>query len=219
MSFTLGAVVAKMAEASKEIKATGIETKEPFSDSVRPVGRNIESPKLKADIGPDMKRTFFDSERPANKGGMEQPQIKKETNTNNWSKEINNYIKSSEERKIYEDAGLKEAEINGKKCLIRDDINWNQVDEKGRTNQQRAEKGLAPLDKDGNSINLHHIGQHKDSPLAELTSQEHTGNGNDTILHDKTIKTEVHGEGNEWDTERSSYWKSRAEYNKERSSY
>ena len=63
------------------------------------------------------------------------------------------------------------------------------------------------------AIQLHHIGQHKDSPLAELTFEEHRCNGNDIVLHDKSSETETHGEGNTWDSERQVYWKERAKYN------
>lgn len=134
-----------------------------------------------------------------------------------WSDEIINAIGSREEYEVYKKAGLKEVEIGEKKALIRNDIDWNQVDEKGRNNAERIEKGLAPLDKDGNSIELHHIGQREDSPLAELTFKEHRCDGNDTILHDKTKETETHGEGNTWDSQRQDYWNNRAEYNKETS--
>lgn len=136
--------------------------------------------------------------------------IKEETG---WSDEIIDAISSWEEYEIYKKAGLKEVEIGEKKALIRDDIDWEQVDEKGRTNTERVKRGLAPLDKTGDAIQLHHIGQHADSPLAELTFEEHRCNGNDTILHDKTKETETHGEGNTWDTERQTYWKERANYN------
>ena len=106
-------------------------------------------------------------------------------------------------------------EIGSKKCLIRNDIDWNQVDEKGKTNSERIKQGLSPLDKEGKKIQLHHIGQQADSPLAELTFKEHRCDGNDTILHDKKKETEIHGEGNNWDTERENYWKARACYNEE----
>ena len=142
----------------------------------------------------------------------EKAKIKEETG---WSDEIINSIGSWKEYEIYKKAGLKEVEINGKKVLIRPDIDWNQKDEKGRTNAERVKQGLAPLDKDGNAIELHHIGQHADSPLAELTFDEHRGGGNDTILHDKTKETETHGEGNTWDKERQEHWKGRAKLNEE----
>ncbi len=142
----------------------------------------------------------------------EKAKIKEETG---WSDEIIDAIGSWEEYEIYKKARLKEVEINGRKVLIRSDIDWNQKDEKGRTNAERIKQGLAPLDKNGNAIELHHIGQHADSPLAELTFEEHRGGGNDTILHDKTKETETHGEGNTWDKERQEHWKGRAQLNEE----
>lgn len=142
----------------------------------------------------------------------EKAKIKEETG---WSDEVIDAIGSWEEYEVYKKAGLKEVEINGKKVLIRSDIDWNQKDEKGRTNAERIKQGLAPLDKNGNAIELHHIGQHADSPLAELTFEEHRGGGNDTILHDKTKETETHGEGNTWDRERQEHWKERSKFNEE----
>lgn len=132
--------------------------------------------------------------------------IKKETR---WSDEIVDAIRSIYEYKIYKDAGLVEGEVNGKKCLMRTDIDWEQKDQFGSTNRERVVEGYAPLDKTGKPIQLHHIGQHADSPLAELTFKEHRTGGNDTILHDKTKQTEVHGEGNNWDSERKDYWQNR----------
>lgn len=143
----------------------------------------------------------------------EKERVKEETG---WSDEIVDALGSIEEYEIYKKAGLVEAEVAGKKCLIRTDINWDQeyVDpftNKTKTNRDRVKEGLAPLDKNGKPIQLHHIGQHADSPLAELTFEEHRCGGNDTILHDKTKSTEVHGPGNTWDSERQEYWKNRAE--------
>ena len=79
----------------------------------------------------------------------------------------------------------------------------------GRTNRERAEQGLSPLNKSGNVIELHHIGQHADSPLAELTQAEHRGKGNDTILHDKTKDTEINRQV--FAGERSEHWEKRAQ--------
>ena len=143
---------------------------------------------------------------------IEKDKIKAETG---WSDNTVEHIRSIDECKIYKDADLQEAEIGGKKALIRNDIDWGQIDEKGRTNAQRIEKGLSPLDRDGNSIELHHVGQKADSPLAELTDKEHRCDGNDTVLHDKNQVTETHGDGNNWNSEKQNYWKARAEYNKE----
>lgn len=56
----------------------------------------------------------------------EKKQLKEETG---WSDEIINAIGSKEKAEIYKKAGLKESEINGKKCFIRDDIDMEQKDE------------------------------------------------------------------------------------------
>ena len=50
--------------------------------------------------------------------------------------------------------------------------------------KERMKNGLSPLTKKGDTVELHHIGQKQDSPLAELATQEHRGKGNYAILHD-----------------------------------
>lgn len=126
-----------------------------------------------------------------------------------WPDEIINSIVSWNEYEIYQQAGLREGDVNGKKCLIRDDIDLDYEDEDGITNRERMQLGLSPLTSDGEVVELHHIGQRADSPLAELKRSEHRGGGNDSILHDKTLETAVHGEGNNWSGESKHYWKSR----------
>lgn len=135
----------------------------------------------------------------------EKAKIKEETG---WSDEIIDAIGSMEEYEIYKNAGLQEAEIGEKKCLIRNDIEWDQKDAMGRTNRERAEQGLSPINKDGKVIELHHIGQHADSPLAELTPEEHRSKGNDSILHDKTKESEI--DRQVFAGERSEHWEARA---------
>ena len=131
-------------------------------------------------------------------------EIKEKTS---WSDEIIDSIGSVEEAEIYMNAGLVEGEVNGKKCLIRNDIDLDQKDEDGITNRERMERGRPPITKNGEEVELHHIGQKPDSPLAELTMEEHRGAGNDTILHDKTKETEI--DRNEFGKERREHWKDR----------
>ncbi len=126
-----------------------------------------------------------------------------------WSDEILDSIESRAEAEIYMKAGLKEAEINGKKCLIRDDIDLEQEDEDGITNRERMERGRPPITKDGEEVELHHIGQKQNSPLAELTIEQHRGVGNDRVLHNKTKETEI--DRNEFGKERRDHWKNRVE--------
>lgn len=136
----------------------------------------------------------------------EKEKLKEETG---WSDETVDSTRSVEEAEIYINADLKEEDINGKKCLIRSDIDMEQKDEFGRTNKERMENGNAPLTESGETVELHHIGQKQDSPLAELTTQEHRGKGNDTILHDKQKETEI--DRCEFAKERKQHWESRAE--------
>nr|WP_315538882.1 HNH/ENDO VII family nuclease [uncultured Haemophilus sp.] len=118
-------------------------------------------------------------------------------------------IGSEEEKEIYENADLTPKEVNGRDALTKNDIDLKQEDDFGRTNLERMKQGLAPLDKDGNPIELHHVGQKMDSPLAELTRDEHRGKGNDTILHNKQKESEINRE--DFAKERAEHWKARAE--------
>lgn len=144
-----------------------------------------------------------------NKNGLTDEQKAKIREDAGWPDEIIDAIDSMGEYEIYKMAGVEVREINGKLCLVRKDIVWDQKDAMGRSNKERTEHGLSPIGKDGNVIELHHIGQHPDSPLAELTPEEHRGKGNDTILHDKTKESEI--DRNAFGEERRAHWKDRAE--------
>ena len=125
-----------------------------------------------------------------------------------WSDEITDQIASMEEYEVYKKSGLQEVEINGKRCLVRSDIDWDQKDSMGRTNKERAEAGLSPIDKDDNKIELHHIGQKSDGSLAELTPDEHRGKDNNKVLHDTQKESEIDRPA--FDSERKGHWKERA---------
>jgi len=49
----------------------------------------------------------------------------------------------------------------------------DQVDPHGRTNVQRMRQGLAPLDRNGDEIVLHHADQKGEGPIIEMTKSEH----------------------------------------------
>lgn len=143
----------------------------------------------------------------------ERTKIKEETG---WSDEIIENIKNMKQYEVLKNAGLVEREINGRKCLIKENIDLDYKDEDGISNRERMARGLAPLDsKTGKPIELHHLGQKADSPLVELTEEEHRtgeyedGKKNQSLWHDNTLETEVHGEGNNWDQERKSHWQQR----------
>lgn len=145
----------------------------------------------------------------------EKERIKEETG---WSDEIIDGIQNMKQYEILKNAGLFETEINGRKCLIKENIDLDYTDKDGVSNRERIARGLAPLDsKTGKPIELHHLGQKADSPLIELTEEEHrTGEyeddkKNQSLWHDNAKETEVHGEGNSWDQERKDHWKARSE--------
>lgn len=145
----------------------------------------------------------------------EKAKIKEETG---WSDEIIENIQNMKQYEILKNAGLKEVEINGRKCLIKENIDLDYKDADGISNRDRIARGLAPLDsKTGKPIELHHLGQKADSPLVELTEEEHRtgvcedGTKNQSIWHDNTKETEVHGEGNNWTEERKAHWKARSQ--------
>lgn len=115
---------------------------------------------------------------------------------------------SAKEIEIYKNAELIEGKVNGRETLMRTDIDYGAKDQFGRTNLERMEQGLAPL-VDGQPVELHHIGQEMDSPLAELTPTEHRGEGNYSTLHDVTKESEINR--TLFNAEREAYWKARAE--------
>lgn len=85
-------------------------------------------------------------------------------------------MRNMEEYKVYKSAGLKECIVKtpeGTRRILARDLDLKQVDDKGRTNLERMEKGLNPLDKNGVSYEYHHVGQKNDGTLALLSKSEH----------------------------------------------
>lgn len=89
MSRALEVVASKAVEVAKEVAIDvakeGVEKVKSFVDSKRPIEKNIEQPKLKNSNDRLEKPRFFDSERPTNNRGIEQPKLSlKENVENNW---------------------------------------------------------------------------------------------------------------------------------------
>lgn len=135
--------------------------------------------------------------------------IAKETG---WSREIINSIDNMDQYAIYKNAGLHEATIDGRKCLIKD-IDMNYVDPKtGLTNRELMELGRSPYDaKTGERIELHHMGQKFDGPFAELCENSEHGDGNDGILHPNRENSWRNDEAldKQYQLERKSHWMNR----------
>ncbi|MBW7875610.1 MAG: HNH/ENDO VII family nuclease [Candidatus Cloacimonetes bacterium] len=153
----------------------------------------------------ELSRVEFDERNTKGLTESEKQQIANETG---WSDSIIDQLSSRQEADIYKSAELQDVMINGKNSLVKADIDWNQQDSMLRTNKERAELGLSPINESGDSIELHHIGQKNDGSLAELTPDEHRGKENYSILHDTHKASEI--DRVKFNFERSDYWKARA---------
>lgn len=187
----------EMREAKKEASEQ--------SDKVRETKKEASEEKQPAEVQEAKAETLTEAQK---------EQIQAETG---WDTEIVENIQNMEQYEALKEAGLVEAEIDGEKCLVKEHIDLEYTDEDGVTNRERMERGLPPLDSEtGKPIELHHLGQKEGSPLVELTEEEHRtgdyedGKKNQSLWHDNTMETEVHGEGNSWTQERKEHWQGRA---------
>lgn len=150
----------------------------------------------------------------AEKTGLTEDEKAKIIKETGWSSEIVNCIESMDQYEVYKNADLHEAEIDGRKCLVKD-IDMDYVDPKtGLTNRELMEKGRAPIDaKTGEPIELHHMGQNFNSPFAELCANSEHGDGKDAILHDKKVESwrqDPERKNQYNNVQRPNHWKARA---------
>ncbi len=138
--------------------------------------------------------------------------IKDETG---WSDDIIEHIDNMDQYEIYKNADLYEAEIDGRKCLIKD-IDMELIDPKtGMTNRKLMEiKGRSPIDaRTGEKIELHHMGQDYNSPFAELCENSEHGDGNHSVLHPKTEESWRNNSDLKYqynNVDKPNHWKERA---------
>ena len=141
----------------------------------------------------------------------EKARIKEETG---WSDEIIDAIESMDQYEVYKNADLHEAEVNGRKCLLKD-IDLDYVDPKtGKTNRELMAEGKSPIDsKTGEKIELHHMGQNFDGPFAELTENSEHGDGNHKTLHTSNEGSWRNDpeQKNQYQREKAQHWKTRAQ--------
>ena len=131
-----------------------------------------------------------------------------------FSDEINLRINTYEELWLYCSLELSEAAVTRRSLIRRVDPDLF-VTSKGKTNFELMKDGHPPYayDAEDGVIELHHIGQDKDGPFAELTHSEHMMHGNSQRLH-KDLGNSWRNEANSetvFGKERSNYWKKRAE--------
>jgi len=179
---------------------------ENIAKAISEVGKNAS--KLLPDFAKDVKPEKVKSFEEANKSYSEIKTAKEIEEKSEFSNEVNENIRSVDELKIYQEEGLKETEVNGKKCLIQEKINAEKIDDFGRTNLERMKQGLSPLNEEGKTIELHHVGQDSDAPLAELDGETHRGSENYSTLHEMQ---ESKINRNKFNVEKSNHWKARAQ--------
>ena len=140
-----------------------------------------------------------------------------------WSNEILRTIRGEEEGRIYRDAGLIEKRVNGRPALVNPTIDGRAFNcrkdwlkekladydrWKDYNNADLMGEGYPPRDSNGDPYELHHIGQQQDSPFAELTWQQHMGDGNNAVLHPQR-ESEI--DRQQFDQEKSAHWMARFE--------
>ena len=154
----------------------------------------------------------------AEKGGLTIQEMSNVCMGTGYPVELVKMFRHTKEGTIYfEQAGLYAESINGQTALIRTiDLNYkSELAGKTVTNLERMKQGYAAIDPaSGKPFQLHHIGQKVDSPFAILSQFEHTGGGNNTILHDPTIEEGVHSliSNAQWDSQKAEFWKALAEF-------
>ena len=107
-------------------------------------------------------------------------------------------------------------EFNGNKVYQRNDLfdpnfvsSWK-VNGKTvtGTNLERMANGLAPIGSDGRSVNLHHMTQRQNGPIAEVTQKFHKENHSTIHVNTNTIPSGINR--NKFESWKKQYWKNRA---------
>ncbi|WP_219232535.1 HNH/ENDO VII family nuclease, partial [Austwickia sp. TVS 96-490-7B] len=101
-------------------------------------------------------------------------------------------------------------EFHGTRVYKRDDlIDPAMIDEKGRSNIQRMKHGRAPLGQDGKTVNLHHMLQTPDGPIAEISQTMHQANSRVIHIFPNTTPSSINrAHFGSW---RRAYWRNRSE--------
>jgi hypothetical protein len=104
-------------------------------------------------------------------------------------------------------SGLK-IKFAGNDFIKRDELFYpKKTDGAGRSNVERMREGLAPLGKDGNPINLHHMKQQNNGIIVEASHTEHKDNSGS--WHRYSRISEIDREKFNYRT-RPAYWKERS---------
>ena len=191
--------------SSNESACSGEELKGYYSNTLQ-----SESTKETIEQNPLDSNNTIDSTPEKNPEGLTEQEKQEIKDKTGWSDKIVNAIRTKEEAQVYIDAGLVEGEVNGKPALLQPNIDGKACNEPkwpDWSNKDLAEEGYPPRDKNGRPYELHHIGQNPDSPLAELTYEQHHCDGNFKILH---TFDESSIDRMQFNKERKEYWSERS---------
>ena len=107
-------------------------------------------------------------------------------------------------------SGIKTVEFNGKTVTVNSNLfDLNRIDDKGRTNLQRMQKGRAPIGYDGKPVNIHHIDQTDDGPVMEILATIHQQNY--SALHQNRGQSPSLINRAKFNSWKRNYWKFRAD--------
>lgn len=144
----------------------------------------------------------------ATAGGLTMNQVATIQRESRLPLDVIRQLNNMDQYEILKEAGCYARMVNGQTALVRD-IDLTRLDEMGRTNLQRMQQGLAPLDPQGVAYELHHVGQRTDSMLAILTQEEHRLGDSYGIWHHLVESGVDHGTS--WATQKSAFWKAMGE--------
>ena len=178
--------------------------------------------KAKAERGRKRRKTYkAQKEKEEEKEEKKEEWRKEIKRRTNWSDTIINALRTKKEAEIYIKAGLKQGVVGGRIGLINPHIDWSAYNcrqewlkkkladwdkWKDYNNADLIGEGYPPRDENGDPYELHHIGQKQDSPFAELSWNDHMGDGNNKILHPKR-ESEI--DRQLFDKEKALYWMNR----------
>jgi hypothetical protein len=111
--------------------------------------------------------------------------------------------------RVHSDFWNKRTDFKGNRVYQRDDlIDPTKIDSKGRTNLDRMKIGRAPIGPDGESINMHHMLQTQNGPIAEATRLFHEQYSSVIHINPSSIPSGIEREA--FDSWRKAYWRNRA---------
>jgi len=141
--------------------------------------------------------------------GMFSGRIPSITSTNIADNFANAGLSTVDASSINKKFWTKKTEFSGNNVYQRNDlIDPNRLNADGVSNLQLMKNGNAPYGPDGNRINLHHMLQTQDGPIAEVTQTFHTTNKKVIHINPNTIPSGINR--SQFDTWRGKYWENRA---------